>query len=345
MALYKMKHLLFPFLLLLILSACTHKPQNQRAVYFWKTTLDLGEKDSLLLGHANIKTIYLRLFDLDYDANKQRVDIVAPLSFNKKPFAGITYIPVVYITNKALQNTESEKIPELAIHILKKVTSIFLKNEITFPELQIDCDWTESTREKYFRLLAIIKDALHKENKLLSATIRLHQVKYSHITGIPPVDRGMLMYYNMGKIAAGNSKNSIFNKADAEKYTPYISSYSLPLDLALPVFSWGIQTRRGRVVALLNNITLNDLGNDNFTPAHNHTFRAKKSFFYKGYYFIKDDIVKLEQIKPGDIKDASQLIKPYLKKKPFTITLYQYSALNANNYDKQKINKIYRYFD
>ena len=94
-------------------------------------------------------------------------------------------------------------------------------NHLKFKELQIDCDWTESTRDKYFHLLSTLRNELERNKQIISATIRLHQVKYAAITGIPPVHRGMLMYYNMGKINATDN-NSVYDKKIAEKY---ISSY------------------------------------------------------------------------------------------------------------------------
>ena len=98
-------------------------------------------------------------------------------------------------------------------------------------EIQIDCDWTDSTRNRFFRFTRTLGKLAHAEHSLISATIRLHQIKYFERTGIPPVDRGVLMFYNMGKLAAASERSSIFNTEDAEKYTSRLSQYPLPMDL------------------------------------------------------------------------------------------------------------------
>ncbi|MGG2305049.1 hypothetical protein ACE4Z6_26875, partial [Salmonella enterica] len=93
---------------------------------------------------------------------------------------------------------------------------------------QIDCDWTLGTKEKYFSLLKRIKERMALP---LSCTIRLHQVKYQAKTGVPPVDRGMLMYYNMGHVEGATETNSIYDPANADKYVSYVKDYPLPLDV------------------------------------------------------------------------------------------------------------------
>jgi hypothetical protein len=68
----------------------------------------------------------------------------------------------------------------------------------------------------------------------------------------------MLMFYNFGRIQADNPKSSIFNSDDASRYSSFISSYPLKLDVVLPVFSWSVQSREGRVLGLLEKIGSND---------------------------------------------------------------------------------------
>ncbi len=62
-------------------------------------------------------------------------------------------------------------------------------------EIQIDCDWTERTRNAYFQLLTALKREPFLQGKILSATIRLHQVKYVQRSGIPPADRGRVCFF------------------------------------------------------------------------------------------------------------------------------------------------------
>ncbi|MBK8703650.1 MAG: hypothetical protein IPN33_08475 [Saprospiraceae bacterium] len=118
-------------------------------------------------------------------------------------------------------------------------------------EIQIDCDWTEKTRDSYFYLLKKMREQLEPGNCALSATIRLHQVRYFKKTGAPPVDRGMLMFYNMGDVESWEEPNSILNIKKGEPYLDGAARYPLPLDVALPAFGWGVLFREGRMIRLI----------------------------------------------------------------------------------------------
>jgi hypothetical protein len=71
--------------------------------------------------------------------------------------------------------------------------------------------------------------------------------QYRERTGVPPVDRGMLMFYNMGKLSAEPGARSIYDADAAERYLARVGEYPLPLDLALPIWSWTVQVRDGAI--------------------------------------------------------------------------------------------------
>ena len=113
-------------------------------------------------------------------------------------------------------------------------------------EIQVDCDWTESTQVSFFKLCEVLRDMLHKDGIKLSATIRLHQLKKE----CPPVDCGVLMLYNTGSLYNPDG-NSILNYKDVEPYLKTELEYALPLDFAFPVYSWGIWMRKGEFKSIL----------------------------------------------------------------------------------------------
>jgi hypothetical protein len=102
-------------------------------------------------------------------------------------------------------------------------------------EIQFDCNWTENTRENYFRFLRRMKNL---SGSVISSTIRLQQLRFSGNSGIPPVDRippvdyGVLIFYNTDT-APGNP---VLERPIAHRYTPALRTYPLTLDLALPIF-------------------------------------------------------------------------------------------------------------
>jgi len=333
-------------LLFIVLSGygCQHS-SSDRSFYYWKTTFHLSAVEEKCLADLNVHKLYLRLFDVDWDETRGTSIPVGKISFVSKPKPALKIIPVVYIVNKTLQKTSPGAIPDLASKVLSQAQRIMYVNNLTYRELQIDCDWTETTRDKYFHLLTILKVELSKTNQILSATIRLHQVKYASFTGIPPVHRGMLMYYNMGKIEATSGKNSIYNQGDAAKYVDYVSRYPLPLDIALPAFSWGLHIRGVKVIDLLNNMSPLDFKNNtNFGRLDSMQVTVDSSLFFKGIYFMKKDRIKIEEVTPELCLQAAQQLCGKLQSKPGTVALFHLDSLMMTRYEEKKLEEIFNSF-
>ena len=323
----------------LFLSSCKQQ-EPKRAFYYWKTTYRLSSFEEQYLKDLKIEKLYMRFFDVAWDEPAQKAGPLAEIQFSQPAGTSREIVPVIYIVNKALLKTEN--VEELAANIFREAEHVASKNNITFHELQIDCDWTETSKDKYFILLKFLKTALKKQHKQLSATIRLHQVKYKNITGVPDVDRGMLMYYNMGKISADSTTNSIFSPADAEKYIANLSTYPLPMDVALPAFSWGIHIRNGRVIELLNNLNASHFQDRaNFQKTGRHMLSATHSFFYKGFYFMKNDVVKIEEVSPEMCQAAADQLQSKLPENIGTVAIYHTDSLIFKQYEKQDFEKVF----
>lgn len=201
------------------------------------------------------------------------------------------FIPVIYITNETMKNVDYSLVSKAILETLKNYK---------FDEIQIDCDWSLSTRSNYFNLLEDLKEKL---NKKISATIRLHQIKYYAKTGIPPVDYGVLMYYNMSNIGDFNTKNSILDNEIAKKYHYNFDVYPLKLKLALPLYSQAIQFREEKAISLFEGVKEKDFNND-FEKLENNRYKVLNSHYFKGRYIYKDDIFRLENSNEQDIKIA-----------------------------------------
>lgn len=326
-----------------ILSSCKH--ESKRSFYYWKSVFRLSAEERSYMDELQISKLYIRFFDVDLEESSQQAIPIAKIRFAEKISPRFEVVPVVYIVNRTLQKLKPQDINDLASKIYKQADIIASSNNINFEELQVDCDWTDSSHEKYFSLLESIKQHLRKKDRILSATIRLHQVKYKKITGIPPVDRGMLMYYNMGKITAGASPNSIFNTDDAAKYIEHLHDYPLSLDVALPAFSWGIHIRNNKVIELLSNMNLSDFKNNvNFTQQGEYTFSVSHSFFFRGFYFMKNDIVKFEEITPAQCNIAAKQLKSKVKEPAVSISIFHLDSLIISHYEKKDFEKVFNTF-
>ena len=234
------------------------------------------------------------------------------------------FIPVIYITNETMKNVDYSLVSKAILETLKNYK---------FDEIQIDCDWSLSTRSNYFNLLEDLKEKL---NKTISATIRLHQIKYYTKTGIPPVDYGVLMYYNMSNIGDFNTKNSILDNEIAKKYHYNFDVYPLKLKLALPLYSQAIQFREEKAISLFEGVEEKDFNND-FEKLENNRYKVLNSHYFKGRYIYKDDIFRLENSNEQDIKIA---LKDFLdlSKNRYDEVIF-YTLKYKNKYDLNNLIK------
>lgn len=339
----KFNHLYYPlFLLVLIFSSCSKERNNgvDRAVYHWQTVFNLSEDTKEWLSQNKIKKIYLRVFDVDWNAAQNNILPVGDVHISTTKTNGIEIIPTVFITNRSLINSNDSLILILAENISKKISNkmSFFANP-SFNELQIDCDWTESTREKYFNLITRIKALM--PGKRLSVTIRLHQVKYFQRTGVPPADCGMLMFYNVGSLESINTTNSIFSTDAAKLYLVNLDKYPLHLDLVLPAFSWGVVFRNNRFAGLINELDKFKIASSgNFKEIAPGRFECFSETYISSFRFKAKDIVRLEIIDPGVTLTSARLIAGKLKKNKLTVALYNLNKELIKKYDQENINNI-----
>lgn len=228
--------------------------------------------------------LYIKVLDIAYSTKLEIIK--SNLQETPKDF-----IPVVYITNETMQNVDYSLVSDRILQDLKNYN---------FSELQIDCDWSNLSQSNYFKLLLDLKTKL---NKTLSATIRLHQIKYYQKTGIPPVDYGVLMYYNMSNISDINTKNSILDNEIAKKYHYNFNTYKLKLKLALPLYSQAIQFRQNKALSIFEGIEKKDF-DSNFEQISPNIYKTLNSSYFMGRYIYKDDIFRFEDSSENEIKIA-----------------------------------------
>ncbi|NUO00992.1 MAG: hypothetical protein HUU01_10300 [Saprospiraceae bacterium] len=338
-----MKAPLISILLLLLLSRCTHpETQISPGFYHWRTRLALTEKERTYLQELRVKKLYAKFFDVDWSENSQQALPQALIEFAPETLPdSIILVPTVFVTNRTFLNLPASEIPQLAANICDKIKALA---KAPFEEVQLDCDWSEKTRAPYFQLLEAMRQNLGPA-VCLSATIRLHQVKYAQQTGVPPVDRGMLMFYNMGDVEAGEEHNSILNLKTAQQYLDKnMARYPLPLDAALPLFSWGVLFREGKMIRLINNLSVEELARDEHLRAIGpDRFEVVRSGYVAGYYLYTEDEIRLEAVGPHDLMAAAQLLKQYL---PHTternLAFYHLDPALLKRFNLQSMNSIIR---
>lgn len=321
-------------LAILLLAACSKPNRNvSPAFYYWKAAIDISEPERQLMRNLGVKKIYLRLFDVDWSDERDTPMPVSELQFTDSLPGNVEIIPVIYITNKTMLKTSGASITELGTKIAQKISRMCADHGIVVKEIQTDCDWTDNTQLKYFNLIKAIKQEYAGRPVSFSSTIRLHQVKYYKRTGIPPVDKGILMFYNMGSLEQQSAENSIYNKADAAKYISHLKNYPLPLDIALPAYSWAIHYSGNQVKGILNHLTHNDLkNNDRFMFSGGDTYVANSSFLFKGDYFMQGDELRIEEISADICKQAAVQLEKEMKPGDITVSFYHLDSINISRY-------------
>lgn len=347
---YLLHNILITFTLFSLISC--NKADSQKtslSFYYWKTIFELDEYELEKLVESETQKIYIRFFDIDWNPADKKATPVAVIQFKQKKIPVQEIIPTVFITNRTMLNIPEKEIDLLAKNIYEKISFILadaLQNQFDIKEIQLDCDWSQDSKERFFKLIRKVKEYGASNNVLISATIRLHQIKYYTTTGVPPADKGMLMFYNMGKLDGSNTNNSILDLKIAEKYIENIAIYPLKLDIALPIYSWGVLKRRGKITALLNNSTENTFSNvERYKKNQEKQFEVIKSHYLNGIYLYKKDLIRIEDVTIETLEQTAALLSKHIKNDSLTLTFYHLDTKNLKKYDYERIKNLRTFFD
>ncbi len=338
-------------------SRCSQSEQHQAvatAFYHWQTKLHLTPTERSYLDSLGVKKLYVKFFDVDWDEASGQPVPLATIEIDTSLLAGLEIVPTVFITNRTLLNLPMPAIDSLASRILQKIGTLAMQPPT---EIQFDCDWTDQTQAKYFALLTNFQLAVGRTPStvarppIISATIRLHQLKYLEKTGVPPVDRGMLMCYNMDDLENWDTENSIIDPKIASSYmsTESLSSkqtYPLPLDVALPLFRWGVLFRDGQMIKLLNNLSEADLKDSiRFKVTAPNRYEVVKSTYMQAHYLYAGDQLRLEAAGLEAIEAVAALLNNKVElEQSSTIAFYHLDTSTVRLFPKDKIKAVLRQF-
>lgn len=230
---------------LIIIAGChSDRVESVHSLYYWSTVFTISDQQKAFIDHHNISRIYLRYFDVVVDSHDE-VMPNATCVFKSRVPDSTEVIPTVFIVNEVMRR-QNDSLPEL---ILRRVLQMSETNLVPMPkEIQIDCDWTQSTQQRYFEFLSHLHELTDAKGMTLSATIRLHQLALP----VPPVDRGVLMVYNTGDVTRLDVSKPILDPKDIAPYIKWLPDYQLPLTEALPLFSWKVLFRGGKYVGIMH---------------------------------------------------------------------------------------------
>lgn len=319
--------------------------QTTKAFYYWKSVFSLSDYEKKALAQNSINKLYIRFFDVDWDPIRKQAVPKAVVYFKENP--PVAFVPTVFITNRTLEKLSWGGIEELAKKITEKmkVLSATIASSQPVTEVQIDCDWSLSTRRSYFQLLTQLNKHLPTQITL-SATIRLHQIKFYRTTGIPPVARGMLMYYNMGDWKNLRTENSILDLTTASRYADYVSDYPLPLDVVLPVFCWAIFYRNGRPLKIINHLSHKDFQNNlsfRKAPETNQYIAVANTHFW-GISVRRGDRFRVEESTVNHLSISARTLAQEIQNTKITFALYHLDSTNLSHYERDSLQQIIQAF-
>jgi hypothetical protein len=378
-----MKSIIFILLFAVLNGAgCENEHEVVRSFCYWKTDLNFQKEDDSLMKELGVKHLYVRFFDVDWNPYAQEPLPVATISNVNLSESNPEITPSIFITNEVVLQSNKKQLDSLASRIAQRVNQIGVKmnetkadviaNAIVYPkdyykqkdykrinydsvkalelaklkvdfkEILIDCDWSEKSKDNYFYLLKQIKKEFPTAQ--ISSTIRLWQYKFASKAGIPPVDKGLLMCYNLTKPDDFKTKNSIGTSNELAQYITH-GEYKLKLDIALPLYSWAVIFRGNQFKGILSD----------YDQLLKDSIKLKKSSESK--YILEDDVlvgqtylrngdeIRIEKISEEELDKMISIIKDKIKIDSQTkVTFFSFDKKYINDYETQNISSYYARF-
>lgn len=332
--------------LLSLCLSCSKPRETHRAFYYWKQRYGPGAAEKNALQQLQVKKLYVKCFDVSWNGSDRTAIPVAITDF-KEPFPdSLEIVPVVFLMNEIWQRKDTAWARQMA----ERTASLLASRCAQIPagqirEIQLDCDWTRNSRDVYFSFLQHLHRQPFFSGRQMSATIRLHQLKFLSASGVPPVNKGLLMCYNMGDLRKPGDHNSILNMKELEAYAGNgrVSHYPLPLDLALPLFEWDVLFRNNRYNGLLRQLPLDN--RQLFKKEGAFTYTALRDTALQNTLIRRGDVVRHESCSPGTLRKAARFLNRQRQPHTPAIIFYHLDPLILQKYTLHELETIYHLFE
>lgn len=352
--------ILFGWMALVLLVSCGNEATRHSFCY-WQRTFKLTQTEMTALQKTGAGHLYIRYFDVDWSEAHQEPMPVATLMASSVPPCSFT--PSIFITNRVFEQASHAAIDSLAVRVGRRIEmvnrhflNLAVKDSVAgnkqataivrhWSEILFDCDWTASTRDNYFYFLRKMERQFPKKER--SATLRLWQFRHRNISGVPPVNRCLLMCYNLSDPKKAMTENSIGSARELESYLTR-SDYPHHLDIALPIFGWGVVFHHGRWQGLLPDAGLLQFRKDtkHFREINSNRFMLMKDTVIGTHYLRYGDEIRIEQIGAAELQKMIELIKKRVSLRHSSrITFFSFDSQNVDRYGLEEIARLYTLFD
>ncbi len=327
------------------LLSCSHKAEHvERAFYYWKSGYNYStEKETQLLRNLEVQKLYVKFFEVEKNDVMGNIP-VAKTSFSIYDIDSLSLVPTVYIRNEVFKNCTHGSLDTLADNVnflINKYCGNYTFSRLKKPlEYQMDCDWTPSTKDNYFYFLKKIKQISEKQ---ISCTLRLYPYKYPDKMGVPPVDKAILMCYNLINPLEDHSRNSIFDIDEFSAYLKTKDDYPLHLDIALPVYSWiqVYQNNHFTKVLYTNTKAIKSI----LKPDKPLWYNVERDTVINDFYLRRGDKVKVEEVTTETLQKAIEQIKKHVAlDKNITVSLFHLDEQQLSRYSNEELKDFYTGF-
>ncbi len=326
--------------LILVLAACSAPTLKiTPAIYFWENdTRSLTSENLQALDSLNIEKLYVKVFEVDRIAGENVPQATSSLVLDVNTLKKVEIIPCVYLLNQVFIESSKAELDKLAENVTHLV-GVFVNEKLSggktvrSTEIQIDCDWSEKSQGNYFYFLRKIKEIAQLK---ISCTLRLYPYKFHAKMGVPPCDRATLMCYNLLSPINNPGKNTILDTDEMAKYLDTKFKYPIPLDVALPIYSW-MQCYEGkRVKGIVHGPV------EEFLPLFSHDkglwYTMETDTVIRDIYIRKGDRIKVERVSSKELQKAVDLIKSSgVLKNDATFSYFHLSSQEIKFYSYEKL--------
>lgn len=326
---------------MLMTQSCQRKNADSNdgnAVYYWKTTFKLNGYEREFLEKHHVTKMYVKFFDVADEW--EGVVPVGTLIFLDSMPQNVEIVPTVFITSGAIK-----KYDRFMEKMFNRLVTMAETNNVEFHEIQIDCDWTEESKDAYFAFMKEFRALLKKHDITLSTTIRLFQLEYD----VPAADYGVLMCYNTGEIDDWETNNSILDPAVVKTYLPKLKGYKLPLSVAFPQFSWDIAFNKHKSMLHINYNKMDFSDKSRFKKIENNKYEVvsdknvrddEDDYFDDTYWNAR--YFRHEEVSLKDLLEVKDKVLENMSQKPIQVIIYQLDSANLSNLSDHDVEKIYR---
>lgn len=335
-----MRNFLFFSLILLLIGCSDPSVEIIPGIYFWENDTRRLTPDNLAaLDSLKIEKLYIKVFEVDRIGGVNLPQAKSSLVLSSPSLHKLEIIPCVYILNSVFIESSRSELDELADNVVQ-LSEKYVNEKLTpefdarYQEIQIDCDWSEKSQGNYFYFLRKVKEISQKK---ISCTLRLYPYKFNERMGVPPCDRATLMCYNLLNPVKNPERNTILDVEEMGKYLDTKINYPIPLDVALPLYSW-IQCYEGtRVKGIIHGPI------EEYLPLFSHDkglwYTSEHDTVVRDVYFRKGDRVKMERVSNHDLVKAIDLIKSSgVLKENAVFSYFHLSSQEINFYTYEKLN-------